>query len=76
MVNINETNSGLLAFLEFVDNGIELKITGNVTGISPGPHGFHIHEDAFVDGDCLTAGTHLDGDPPLGNHHGNVGEGK
>lgn len=49
--------SGMVVF-EAVDGGV--KVTANVTGLTPGKHGFHIHEF----GDCSSpdfksAGSHL-----------------
>jgi len=45
----------------------ELKITGNVTGLSPGEHGFHIHEKGLLSNNCADAGGHFN---PENNNHG------
>ena len=60
------------ASIDFVDNGLELKITGWVKGLVPGFRGLHIHENPFENGDCMTAGSHFD---PLNKPHGRKGEG-
>lgn len=39
----------------------------HIDNLSPGLHGFHIHENAVVDGDCASAGGHYN---PFGNQHG------
>ncbi len=31
----------------FVKDGKGVRITANIEGLSPGPHGFHIHDPAF-----------------------------
>ena len=73
-VEINETefDSGVSASIDFVDNGLELKITGWVRGLVPGYRGFHIHENPFENGDCMTAGSHFN---PLNKAHGRQGQG-
>ncbi len=37
-------NSGVEGTIEFVQNGDNIKITGEVRGLQPGKHGFHVHE--------------------------------
>jgi Cu-Zn family superoxide dismutase len=53
----------------FVPKGDGLTMTARVSGLTPGPHGFHIHEK----GDCsapdgTSAGGHFN---PFGKAHGN-----
>ncbi|HRP73063.1 MAG TPA: superoxide dismutase family protein [Luteimonas sp.] len=62
--------AGAITF-ELVDGGI--RATGEVTGLSPGDHGFHVHEH----GDCsapdgTSAGGHFN---PGTSNHGRVGHG-
>ena len=42
-------------------------ITYNVTGLAPGPHGFHVHEFADFSNGCASAGPHYN---PHGKTHG------
>ena len=60
----------------FVQEGRKLFVIAEVTGLKPGPHGFHVHEK----GDCSapdfsSAGGHFNpgsqphGDPMAGAHH-------
>jgi len=52
----------------FEASGDSVKITYDLTGLSPGKHGFHIHELGDIncpDGKC--AGGHFN---PFGKHHG------
>ena len=37
-------------------------ITGEITGVEPGEHGFHIHEFGDLSGGCDTAGAHYNPD--------------
>ena len=53
----------------FSEAGNKLRVVAEITGLSPGPHGFHIHEK----GDCsapdgTSAGGHYN---PTGKPHGN-----
>lgn len=62
------TASGLMIFRQ---QGKEVLIQGNFTGLAPGAHGLHIHEG----GDCggvmaRNAGGHLN---PFGARHGSPG---
>ena len=43
------------------------KITYSVSGVAPGPHGFHVHEFADFSNGCLSAGPHYN---PHGKKHG------
>ena len=60
----------------FVQEGRKLFVIAEVTGLKPGPHGFHVHEK----GDCsaadfTSAGGHFNpdsqphGNPTTGAHH-------
>lgn len=60
----------------FTQKGDKVEVTAEVTGLSPGPHGFHVHEK----GDCsapdgMSAGGHFNpqskahGDPAAADHH-------
>ena len=60
----------------FTPKGDKVTVVANLTGLSPGPHGFHVHEK----GDCsasdgMSAGGHFNpttkphGDPAAPDHH-------
>ena len=61
----------------FTPNGDRVRVVAKVSGLTPGSHGFHIHEK----GDCSaadgsSAGGHFNptgkphGNPAVGEHHG------
>ena len=50
--------SGVIRFeQESYDSPVEIK--GEIKGLDPGNHGFHVHELPFENDDCLTAGSHF-----------------
>ncbi|HRN78270.1 MAG TPA: superoxide dismutase family protein [Candidatus Dependentiae bacterium] len=65
------TASGLVTF---VQNKQGVLITANISGLTPGEHGFHIHEfgDCACD-DAVCAGDHFN---PTGQRHGNPADQK
>ena len=53
----------------FTQKGDKVTVVANVSGLSPGSHGFHIHEKGDCSsGDGMSAGGHFN---PTGNPHGN-----
>lgn len=42
-------------------------MTGEVTGLRPGKHGFHIHQFGDYTGGCVSAGSHFN---PANKEHG------
>jgi Cu-Zn family superoxide dismutase len=61
----------------FTQRGDKVVVTAQVTGLTPGGHGFHIHEKGDCSsGDGMSAGGHFNptnkqhGDPASANHHG------
>lgn len=44
--------------VSFQDNGDKCNITYKISGLTPGPHGFHIHEKADFSNGCVSAGPH------------------
>jgi len=56
---------GLLS-LEQLPNGV--RITGTLKGLTPGLHGFHVHDKGDLTKGCISAGPHFN--PYLVNHGG------
>lgn len=42
-------------------------VSGRITGLSPGHHGFHVHQDPVQGADCASAGPHFN---PFNSPHG------
>ena len=61
-------DSGVKGLVKLVqkDDGV-CKITANITGLTPGQHGFHIHQFGNLTEGCKTAGPHFNPDK---NTHG------
>ncbi len=56
-----QVTAGRVEFLQ-VEKGLEVR--ARVSGLSPGGHGFHIHEQADCSApDAMGAGVHFDADP-------------
>lgn len=63
-----QSNAGVAGTVEFVPEGEMVRVKVELTGLEPGPHGFHIHES----GDCsaedfTSAGGHFN---PHEHQHG------
>ncbi len=63
--------------VSFVARGDRVQVSAKVAGLSPGPHGFHIHERGDCSApDATSAGGHFNptakphGNPASGEHHG------
>mmetsp|Transcript_6208 Transcript_6208/g.13697 ORF Transcript_6208/g.13697 Transcript_6208/m.13697 type:complete len:179 (+) Transcript_6208:95-631(+) len=57
--------SGMVYFEQTSADSI--KITWDIKGMTPGLHGFHIHEKADFSNGCISAGPHYN---PFGKNHG------
>jgi len=62
--------------VEFVQRGSSVYVVADAAGLTPGPHGFHIHEKGDCSsGDGMSAGGHFNpggkphGSPLMPNHH-------
>jgi superoxide dismutase, Cu-Zn family len=62
--------------VSFVKRGDKVRVSAKVAGLSPGPHGFHIHEKGDCSApDAMSAGGHFNpsskphGDPAAADHH-------
>lgn len=62
-------DSGVTGVVYFTKDGDAVHVTGKVTGLKPGEHGFHVHQFGDVTGskDGLTTGGHFN---PEGKDHG------
>jgi Cu-Zn family superoxide dismutase len=55
--------------VSFVQKGDKVVVSARVMGLTPGPHGFHVHEKGDCSsGDGMSAGGHFN---PHGKPHGN-----
>ena len=45
--------------INFVQHANVLRINGQISGLAPGPHGFHIHQWGDVRDGCKAAGAHF-----------------
>ena len=64
LVNAAGDPAGFATF-EQVDDGVHVKITAS--GLTPGKHGFHVHENAIQSLDFKSAGGHFN---PMDKQHG------
>lgn len=61
-----EKVKGTIYFEQETPNS-EVKITGEITGLEKGPHGFHVHEFGDNTNGCISAGGHFN---PCNKEHG------
>ena len=63
-----KSGTGAHGKLRFTQVGSKVLVTGEVAGLSPGPHGFHVHENGDCGGnDAAAAGGHFN---PAAQKHG------
>jgi Cu-Zn family superoxide dismutase len=60
--------SNVAGTVTFTAAGNEVKVVADITGLTPGKHGFHIHEFGDCSApDAMSAGGHFN---PTNHHHG------
>lgn len=57
LYKVNEVAGHIDFVQEQVDGSV--KVSGRVSGLSPGMHGFHVHEKGDVRDGCHAAGDHF-----------------
>lgn len=67
----SDNNNTVSGSVRFEDDGKTCTITYKISGLSPGSHGFHIHEKADFSNGCTSAGPHYN---PHGVSHGGPGD--
>src|SRR5437762_7957574 len=60
-----QTAKGTVHFMDLKDGAVEIDI--DLTGLTPGQHGFHVHEKGDCSDDAKAAGPHFN---PTGEPHG------
>ncbi|XP_035549210.1 superoxide dismutase [Cu-Zn]-like [Juglans regia] len=61
----NEGVSGTIYFTQEADGSTT--VTGNISGLKPGLHGFHVHALGDTTNGCMSTGPHFN---PAGKEHG------
>lgn len=64
VLNSSQGVTGTVKFSQ--REGHKVRIQANITGLTPGKHGFHIHEWGNLTNGCVTAGPHYN---PFGKTH-------
>ncbi|VDM64769.1 unnamed protein product [Angiostrongylus costaricensis] len=74
--------TSVIGVIDMTEQNGTVTIIGNLTGLTPGLHGFHAHEFGDLGNGCLAAGAHYNpfaaphggpNDPPLRRHVGDLG---
>ena len=66
-VSVLNSSTGVAGTVKFVQQeGQKVRIQAEITGLTPGLHGFHIHEWGNLTNGCVTAGPHYN---PFGKTH-------
>lgn len=62
------SGSGVKGTVSFMQIGHDVTVSGEISGLTPGPHGFHVHDKGDCSAaDASSAGGHFN---PTGAHHG------
>lgn len=71
-VAVLNSNEGVTGIISFSQEGHGLTtVTGRVSALKPGLHGFHVHEFGDTTNGCMSAGPHFN---PTGQDHGAPGD--
>jgi superoxide dismutase, Cu-Zn family len=66
-----KSGSKVTGTITFTKSGDDVEVTGDIQNLSPGKHGFHIHEKGDCSAaDASSAGAHFN---PTHQHHGGPG---
>lgn len=66
-LELYNTKGDVIGVAGLVQMGKHVIIKVNASGLTPGKHGFHIHENPIANGDFSTAGAHFN---PTNKQHG------
>ncbi|XP_047339045.1 superoxide dismutase [Cu-Zn] 1 [Impatiens glandulifera] len=67
-VVVLSSNDGVSGTVNFVQEGDgPTTVTGNLSGLKPGLHGFHVHALGDTTNGCMSTGPHFN---PAGKEHG------
>jgi Cu/Zn superoxide dismutase len=69
VIALKNNNGEKMGTASFEQDGDDLKLAIHASGLTPGKHGFHIHENPIVGNDFKTAGSHFN---PTGKKHGHL----
>ena len=63
---VGDKVKGSISFTQAAEGG-PVTVTGTVTGLEPGLHGFHVHQFGDISQGCVSTGGHFN---PHGKNHG------
>jgi superoxide dismutase, Cu-Zn family len=69
VIDLMNNKGEKMGMASFAQDGEVLKLAIKASGLTPGKHGFHIHEKAIIGNDFNTAGSHFN---PTGKKHGHL----
>ncbi|MCL7044282.1 hypothetical protein MKW94_022083 [Papaver nudicaule] len=66
-VVVLSSSEGVDGTIYFTEEGDATKVTGTITGLQAGKHGFHVHALGDTTNGCMSTGPHFN---PAGKEHG------